>query len=721
MAQTTQIVPTFSFPHVETHVNDYTLVTDNIDEPAVDSSIKECYAFVASKGLDNVWVKKKSRASAIKTYGDSNFKKYGQPLMQALHVLEQDNSSCWMMRVMPENAAYANAILSVFYKADTAEDVTDPHNRKFRIKLTANSENNITTKAALAEAAKNAIYKTPDAEGYNQVPLATFKYTGRGDCGNMYSVRMSQAYTYERDYGIKMYNFEVLTSENGLTKDANYVGTLVASTKYGNESTTLIDDVLADAELGTAPMDILVTEDSVETIYNAYVEYVKKLHTDCIEEYETKLDLYAIPEDMMNGTIAVTDEYKEKYDELIKISNLITNTADDNIPDIDEFDIIFGHKVASTTDMYPGIVYPELLTDDIDTTADDYNHLDYTTTPNLVDFQSVKGLAMKNGNNGYFDSPRSTIDATTGKTIQWTYEDEVNDCYKNAFNGKFDSKILSPRRVGITAFFDANYDYSVKETIVDVATARNDCRVYLDVNFIDNLSWTNIDYLIRNYSNMFDNHMVSVDIHNYITKEYSTNKKCRVTISYFLANNYVYHLTNVGFHIPMVKGSCQLSGHIKDTMVPVIEEYNSDIKERLYDYRLNYFECIGENIFQRAVQNTTQHAETDLLEENNSTILFNLKRNIENDAQSQIYNFADETVRKDFIAVETARYADWSGEIVQSLELTFRTSEYEFNHSILHLYLAVVFRGLTKKVIVEIDLNKRTYNPSTTAEEAEED
>ncbi len=712
MAQATQIVPTFSFPHVETVINDYTLVEDDAVETSEGNDVTQAYAVVSSKGIDNTWVRKNTKSEAIKSFGDSDFKKYGQPLMQALHALEQDNASVWMMRVMPENAAYSNGVVSVYYKADAKGDVVNVCDRKFRIKLTSKSEQNITTAKELANAVANASYSEKDSEGFEQRELMSVKYCGRGTCGDYYSMRMSQAYSYEKEYGIKMYNFEVLTSENGLVKDANYIGALVSSTKYGSESTTLIDDVLGDAEVGVPPIDIVTNEDSVEDIYNAYVKFITEWNADLVEDYETKLDSYKIPEDQMNGTSPVSPENAEHYAELKKISALIDETNVDNIPDVDEFDIIFGLKVASTTDALPGVVYIKELTDDVNQEAADYDEKMYSkATKNFVDFSSVKGLRLSNGTNGYFDSPR-TINNPEGGSVQWTYDQEVEDALTKAYDGTYDPRILSSRRIPVTAFFDANYPYAVKSTIVDIAKVRNDCRVYLDTGIIESLSSSQMKALINDYS-IFDDYMVSTDIHNYQVKEYSTNKKCRVTITYFLAYQYVEHITERGIHIPFVKEACQLSGHIRDSLAPVVEEYNLDTKEILYNNRFNYFECMSENVFRRSVQNTTQKAETDLLEESNATVLYTLKRNIERDIQSQIYNFADETIRKDFVAVETAAYSTWVGEIVESLDISFSTSEYEFNHSILHMYLSVVFRGLTKKCIVEIDINKRTYTSST--------
>lgn len=718
MAQTTQIVPKYSFPYVETHINDYTQVVDTA-AVETDTAIKLAFAVTAGKGIDNVWVRKKTKSSAVKTFGNSNFKKFGQPLMQALNVLERENGHVWMMRVMPENAAYANSIVSAYYKADTAEEVADAHNRKFRIKLTAKSAENICTKDDLVAAAKvfdgtsvivDGVEMYRDAEGFSQVPFMTVNYSGRGTCGDSYSMRMNQAYTYEREYGIKMYNFEIITSENSISKDANYVGALVTSTKYGVESSTLIDDILSDAEVGVAPVDVHVNEENVEFIYDEYVAFIKALHTDLVEEYETKLDQYNIPEEMLNGTTTVTDAYKDQVNELKTIENLIDETDDSNIPDLDEFDLIFGLKVASTN-MLPAIAYCKTLTDSVDTTADDYDEKMYTTST-VVDFQSSKGLILSNGNNGYFDNPRKTT--VDGVEVQSTYEDELEICLKKAYDGSYDSKILSSRLIGVSAFFDAGYPMEVKKQIVDLAGARNDCRVYLDTNIIT--SFSNLYKIIEDYS-IFNDHMVSVDIHNYITREYSTNKKVNVTISYLLAAQYVDHITNYGYHIPFCKEYVKLTGHIKDSLKPIVNEYNLDLQEKLNNNRLNYFECIGENQFQRATQNTTQKSQTDLIEESNSTILYNIKRLIELDVQKELYNFADETVRNSFIEVERAKYSSLEGTVVEKFNISFATSEYEFEHSILHCYLAITFRGLTKQAIVEIDLNKRTYNPTTTEEE----
>lgn len=711
MASSTQIVPKYSFPHVETYVNDYTQVA-NVDlGTEVNDSVTEAYAITASKGIDNTWVRKTSKADAVATFGDSNFKKYGQPYTQALHVLEHDDSAVWLMRVMPENACYANAVITASYKAD-GTDIADATKRRFRIKLKSQSLTDVSSLSTFKDKIKDveASNKNVDGEGYLPKVILSAKYTGRGTCGNNYSLRISQNINYEKNYGITMYNFEILTSNESLNKEANYVAALISSTKYGKQVSTLVDDVLSDAGVGVPPIDLITNEDNIETIYNAYVDFVKATHKDLVTQYASKLKEYNIPEDMLNGTSPVTSEYAQHYTELANISKLITDTEDDKIPALDGFDIMLGNKFGKTTKL-PLLTIVKKLTPDVDTTAKTYDSKDYTSE-DVIDFGSAYGVQLKNGTNGYFDEPRTTV--IDGKSIKYTLQDEIDECYINAFSGNYDKKILSPHRMGITALFDANYSYNVKKALVKLAEFRNSCRLYLDANIIDSLSTESLNALVADYT-IFDTHLVSVDIHNFKIREYSTNKKFTVTISYFNAYNFVEHYKNVGYHVPMVNEYAQLSGHVKYTLTPVIEEYDVDVKELLNDNNLNYFECLDEDVFQRATQNTAQISNTDLGEENNSLILIELKKAMENDARSQIYNFADESIRRSFVNFEKAKFQSWVGNQIESFDITFSVSRYEFEQSILHCYLSVVFRGLTKRVIVEIDLNKRTYSDQTSS------
>ena len=718
---TVQIVPKYSFPYVEMHIEDNTIVNDSVALTEEDNYIKSAYAVVSDSGIDGRWFRKNTLASAKYTLGEVNFKKHGQPLLQAYDVLDKQNAAVWFIRCMPDNAAYANARLSTWFKADSEDDYANASERKFRIKFTTESFEDMYDKDTLLSHINdlNGAYGINekgekvyiDGEGYRQIPTLLAYDAGRGKYGNNRSFRISQNINYEKEFGIKLYTFEVMKNDAGLNLEAQYVGGNVSSNKYDDSKPTLIDDVIDSYYDGDYPIVFKTAEENIEIIYDAYVEFLTQLHEDLVIEYEDKVVSYGLPEEVMEGIVSPTADQEEMLNDLNHVEALVDASDPENIPDIDEFDLYLG-KGMGTSEAVPFIVYPAYLSTDIDITADDYDENDYTETE-IVNLTSVKGVVLSNGSDGYFDNPR-VIDNGDGTTTQWTYEQEVEECYNNAFSGVYDPRILSTRRVGINIFWDAGYPLSVKATMAELAIARDDAPIQLDAGIITSLSGTALKTLKANFER-FDDRIESVDIHNYKRRDPNTMKKITVTISNFLAPAYMDHVALNGIHVPFVRDNCILTGHIKDSLAPIIDEWNVDTKEWLNNNRFNYFECKSENVFYRATQNTRQKVESDLLEENNIRVLYLLKRCIEDDANSQLYNFADSTVRDSFVAIEKARYSSWEGTKLQTFDISFKTSEYEFRHSILHLYIDVVFRGLTKRVVAEIRINKRTYNASSEA------
>lgn len=898
MAQATQIVPKFSFPYVETHINDYTTVTNtDVDYGVMEPVVSYIFPFVSSKGIDNKFIKYHGKASIIKAYGNSNWKKYGQPLMQVLNIANSLNSEIWCMRVMPENATYAHNVVSVHYRGDTADNVTEAHNRRFRIKFVkspAQTKKVVTDDESATseeyEDAKiikpsdlqlaryvNANAGTLDDEGYSIEPgVFTFRSAGRGVYGNNYRVRASQNIAYEKEYGIKFYDFEVLSNENALTKESTYTGSMVVSQKY--EATTMINDVLDDTPTGTAPVFLNVDEDGVDNIYAAYVDWFESNKEDLLdeitdlqsvvegyyndedgkfyliseEESEPVIDVesvvggkayvhpvvsgtltpggFTVDGETVDGTSDIiyydttTEKYylydseatpsfveqedtsslivtveadkiycdttTSKYYELNTTSNLLVETeytpvtdtevepikdnkvyydsvadkyyvytsltdgtyayqTDDSlvsevtdgmvngtetysalvkpliklirsiktlltygVPSVDEFDLLFGRSVAKTTSDQL-IAYPQKLTDDVDQTATDFDTNNYTTTENVVYFDSVEGVNLVNGYDGYFTEgeQRTVPTIVDGRTVnvQWTLDQEIEECYKNAFNGTYDKRVLSAKRLKASALWDANYPMSIKNVMADLALCRNDGLCYLDCGIMSNFSLSTVENLITDFAG-FDDHKISKNIHHYYTREANTKKRVPVTITYFLSRKFADHVVNNGSHIPFVKSYAQLDNFIKDTMYPTIEDYETEIKEKLIDNRFNYFDVVDDGVYERATQNTSQSSTSDLLEENNVHTLYEIKRIVEADITRNLYDFSDQQTRQNFRDFEIAKFENWSSRQVQSFDIQFGMNAWESERSILHAYISVVFRGLQKRAILEIDINKRTYN-----------
>lgn len=633
MPQEVQIVPKYLHSHVETYVNDYTQFDDEVSTP-VDTNSKFIAVFRSPMGIDNVLVKKDDLTDFKKTYGKSDYNKYGQPLMMPLAMLASGNATVYCMRVMPDDAYAANCILSMLYKKD---ELTG----KFTIKYKASYiDKSVFSDTSLYKTSKQfkkqlkmyaqALKTTvPDSDGFMQVPLITFRMTGRGTYGNNYRWRIARNVDYETDYGIKMFSFEALSTTNGLEKVATYVGSMITSKKYN--SITLINDVLDNAETGAAVMDVQVLEDYYEEVYNEFKEFVENL------------------------------------DESLR----------DEIPDIDEFDPFFGRGVGVDTMNKNIEIIPESVgTDDIS-----------------VD--RPQGVSLMGGDDGVF--------AQTDE--QALYRAEI-ECYIKAFEGEYDRNILSIRRIPCDALLDANYPFEVKQVLADLANLREDCLLYLDAGTETTLA--EIDNIIEDYS-IFNTRNISKEFQHYTVRDLETKKKCEVTVTYYYAQMLAKHFRDNGSHIPFVKANCQLSGHVKNTLEPSIDDIDMDIKEKLYNNRINYFETIEENVYQRCSQNTAQNINSDLLEENNMNTLFELKRLIERDCWNNLYDFTSAEDRARFSETEQAKFANWEGKKLATIKIEFDVNEWEAERSIVHCYIAVQFRNLNKRTIIEIDVNKRDF------------
>ena len=652
MASTVQIVPQYLHSHVETYINDYTEFDDSTAVQS-DDSVKFLAVFMGPQGIDNTLIKVKDSDVFEQIFGTPNYALYGQPMMMPVAELKTGNASVWAMRVMPDDAVYANSVLSIYYKADVEK-------KKFRIKFKAKSlsggsaitsKNDMKVKGAALDGAANDGDNYKDAEGYTQVPFATFRSMGRGAYANSYRWRIARNKDYEADYQIKMYSFQTLNASNGISTIATYVGALVDSTKYSN--TLLINDIIDDADAGVPPIDVQVYDENMEVLYEAYTKFLTDVATS-------------------NPDLTIT------------------------IPDNDEFDPLFGLGVA-TDNVDPYISFTKTKDDTIDTGAEGYDAADYSEDTDIIQIDNVEGTSLAGGSDGAFASDDAD-----------TRDQAIQAAYIKAFNGTYDPIILANKRTRCDAFLDADYPYEVKKVFADLALMRNDCLCFLDCGMIQSFSKAQQQKLIQDYG-IFNTRGLSKNPQWYVIKDPTTRKKLPVTITYFFAQQYANHISANGNHVPFVNGYAELSGHVKNSLQPCINEHEMDLKEWLYVNRFNYFEAIGENQFQRACQNTAQPANSDLMEENNMAVLFEMKHILEIDARENLYNFANAEDRKRFTEYEEAKFAPWVGRKLYSFAINFDMNEWEGERSILHCYVAVQFRTLNKRTIIEIDVNKRDF------------
>lgn len=354
------------------------------------------------------------------------------------------------------------------------------------------------------------------------------------------------------------------------------------------------------------------------------------------------------------------------------IYNMYKTVVPDTEITLDVFDLITG-KTKAGTDI------PNLVIDN--------------SVAGAVSLDKVEGVAFAGGDDGAFAV------GAPGR------EEAINAAYIKAFNGELDRSILSKRRCPAELIMDANYADEVKRALINLMLKRYDAFGYVDGGILNTpteaIEWA------ESMANLGDK-VFSKECMSYDIKDPFSGKVITMTATYFLAMSLPTHFKVNGKQTPFTGETfAKVTGHVKGSVRPIIDADDFDIKERLYNLRVNYFECVAEDTFVRGTQGTSQNVWSDLSEENNMHNLLEMKRKIEAIVASKTYNFAEAEDRKKFTEQAERLLSDYIGPKVRSATVSFAMNKFEEERSILHCYLEVTFRTMSKRGIIEIDINKR--------------
>lgn len=746
MASTIQIVPKWKHSYVETFVYDNTEVTDR---PANDASdaVKTMHVFRSSRGVDNLLVKKTNANLFAEEFGKTDYKKYGQALMMPYASLN-GGATTSNMRLMPHDATYANSNLYIYYRVterevplvddeaalaaysdigqgevefptdpqpdpgnpDTPGTTPDPNptpsvkkvpvfqvifrSTKMKPELNA-ATNRLVTGGATGLRSKNdlnamakAIVKPIagreiPADG-SPVPSWTGKYigtfytTGRGVYGNNYRWRAVKNTDYEKDYTRELYTFDILSAEGGLKKVAAYVGSIQDCVV--NENSVRIDDVLSSYSIGTYPVAVTLDDYAIQDVYDAYVEFLEGLAADGLEVTIPSYEEF----DPLFGQYIKTSEPYEYYQ--------VVTLDDDAYPIVDDPD---NCAIDNSTGNPLGGGYDGLFSMFKDETTGESVY--GPTMPITAEIVKNEGM---NDLSGY------TIGVTTVEAL----------LYVKAFNGKIDRKILSTIRVPADYVCDGNYPYEGKVALAKLLDGRWDCLGYYDVGLgVESFSQATLNMIKNTYDGVFNTNAVSKNVQKFQVKDPFSKRWVWVTQTYKIAEQLPVHFYTFGIQEAFAKSNARYTGIRTDSVTPSIDLWENELMSTLSERRLNYIEAADEDVYQRGMQNTSQSITSDLLEESNMHILFWLKRQIEKDVFNYQYHFSDPAERATFRQVEVAKYENIVGTMVSSLDIKFDMNEYETERQIIHCYVEVVFRTLAKQGIIEIDVNKRSYEATLAA------
>ena len=408
-----------------------------------------------------------------------------------------------------------------------------------------------------------------------------------------------------------------------------------------------------DSEGGLTRKELFTGSLYTDAIISSNTLYIEELIND--SDGSTKIGFY-VSENSLNEILTIYNEQVADEDAQLTLQT---------------FDIITARSMIATT-----------LTDIV-----------ISNTASDVSLDRVEGILFSGGNDGSF-----SVSGDAG-----VRETAIDTAYIKAFTE--DKVLLSKRRTPADLILDAGYSDDVKRALISFITNRYDAYGFIDGGILetpsDAITWA------ESMTSLADR-VFSKECNHYYIKDPFSGKSIPMTITYFYAGQLPLHFKTNGNNTPFQGETyAKLTGFVKNSLKPIIDADDNDIKETLYNLRVNYFECIAENTFIRGVQGTSQNVWSDLSEEHNMHVLLELKRKVEALVASKSYNFAEKEDRIEFTETAERIFGPYRGKKVREISVYFDMSPFEEERSILHCYMEIIYKTIAKRGIIEIDINKR--------------
>ena len=469
----------------------------------------------------------------------------------------------------------------------------------------------------------------------------------------------------------------LVEQETDLTEDFNGYKTVplfgirsLGRGKYGNSFRIRLTNVFTKKKnipYRTYKLEILDVEEG-----NTVVETFEGCLYDQSVNSRSLILSDVLDGDHTNSELAGMYVNENAFEEIYKVYYSLFTGIEETAPTLKLFDPIFG--VANDKTKHPKLTI-------------------VTEGEGVVAIDRLDGVSLAGGNDGSLEGPE-----------EGNVDEVIEDLYIKAFSGQLDKAILSSRRIPVKFILDANYPVNVKRQLVQLGLKRYDAIIHLDAGLITNHDEAK---LFGEETSDLNYRIVSKSYQHYEIRDPFTGKRTPVTMTYDLATNLAKHIETYGLATPYTGETyATLKGAIKGSLMPVLDEFDEDLKESLYDLKLNYYEAVAENVYARATQQTAQEEASDLSEETNMLIVLEIKDIAEKETIARRYNFAEPSDRHLFTEVLNERIKPIK-DIVRSVDVLYDMSSEEEARSTIHCYIEVTFKTLAKSSIVEINVNKR--------------
>jgi hypothetical protein len=766
MPRSGQLIPLYIHPHDEVYINDNTVYTDYTADN--DSIVRYLCIFASAKGRDKL-MNFNNFSDWLDEYGAPNYRLYGQATYMPYTMLFTGMASCQCLRVVAEDATYANLILVVGYKAEGG---------KLKVKFKLYSREGLRNADELETVANSMETTKPDEDGYKYLPLATFWCLGRGAYGNDFRIRLSHDKGADKENDYKNYGLDILSTEKDASLIENFNVTFYIDAVDPNTKVTLYaEEVLNDEDgNGSQKVNMEFFHDNYETLFQAFSDaYYGTKEEPTVEEVDrlpaitlpSTTDVYVLTK--TDGTFAPGNYVYNAASGMFAPSNYTISTVATLPSTLDAntiYSISGGSDIAhpagttwilhegnaepgpkintvlrlpSTTLYKAGVVYT-LTADDgdkksgtqwiYDDTSSDFiaytapeeeekDPLDLTIeTFDIFGYDRVtkkenEYIEVEGGTESItlFDLEGVALQNGSDGSLAEDQPKAVREAameagFIRALDGDIDRMILNKRRTPVEQMYDANLPVSIKKAMAALAVKRGDMLVYLDCGLLQ----TTAD--LKNMANSLasiDTYLVSLNSGMMYTADPITGKNIPVSILLWMASRYPAHVYNNGWYTPFAgERYAIVSGYssVKKIKPVYDEELDADTLEELYaDYHINYLQALDEDTIVRGTQITCQSKTSDLSKENNVMLTLEVKRKIERLISKNRYNWTSNDDIRNFKNDCEQVFSSYAGTKCASLSIDVQQSAWERTRYILHVYLVMVFRKYQERGIVEIDLN----------------
>ena len=657
-----------------------------------------------SGGRDNQLLYMLNRTYNLREFGKPNFKAFGQAAYNVDNALATENCGMYVLNLRPETATFANIVIMVRFKVDGIKsDTEDPgtgdnpggtgDTGDNTGDNTGDSGNTGTTDPTNPPDI-GEVEVTPDPEDWlsDDIDVGPDETSTPKLIYSFYPKYIENATTEDELTTAALDLMQTDPDENGYYNMPLFLFYSLGRGDYGNythlqlqnttEYVTEEDVFLGYVRPTRHEYALTIMEPANEGLEKREISY-GTFDADAFDpsiEYGPSLYLEDIINDLENGSQRIKATiYNETFNIMMEMYN--TYVSPDNKTEAGTFDILTQMKITGEKDT--GLV--------LDTDAEDY-----------INLFSLDGFTLRSGSDGWDDMSEAEIKAKKEDLLIKAYAGDIDPYIKSRFS--------SPVNFNL----DANYSIKVKKQMANLAALRMyDCMTYLDLNLCNTQSaLINQAKLMRpifGFNVIKEGHCYKLRDMEY------TGKVCEFTITHWLAKALPNHMASDDtlYGIPMARDLAILrSGrdYLPKTFLPVIDPDSLDVKEKLYQLRVNIYETLTYNSVQRSTAITSCQTYSDRLLEMNEYILQLAVKITYDLLASKLYKLGEASDRdryeqdaSDVIEYKLAKY-------VREASIEFEMTPADEKKSLLRLKLHMTFKTVIQRGGLEIYLDPRVVD-----------